>query len=450
MQQDGEHNPKGAITLQRLSRSFETANDKTDTHRASSMILTEVANETRGTTHSGMKTELPPKPAPVWDTKDYSDLEVVVEIPQRWNSNDKMPVVVDTSEEKIASTDNSTLLSPSLTDPVPAYPASLHSRTSTMANTPLTKGPAGDYTEYVQHDGEAPQGNQRKFWGMSNKQLSLVAAGLAGFILILLATVLAITLSMNNGKSNKGISSGFVNGGSLLNSSRLAALNWTDTTGLDRSMVFYQGACNSILVSIRDSASNEWAQTNVTQAVMNSTGAKRLDVLEGTPFAAVTNSWQVSLYYLTTGNYVSEIWSSDVASGVWYAGSLATNLAPLAMNGSRLSAYWQACTNCSNSLLVLHQQQDGNLMLANFTNNDWEFSGPITASPSDTVNQTGLAIRPVAEGNSTNSLGTEPSGWRVYEFDSTGIVEMKSGRSTNYTWESDFASRFTLRQHQVW
>lgn len=404
--------------------------------------------------HSAMESQqnqqqLPTKPAMVWDAKDYSDLEVVVDGTQTWDSNDKMPVLIDTSEEKIATpatphhAPNNALLSPSLADPVPAYPASLHSRTSTYAQNALAKG--GDYSEYVvQHDGESTRGNERKIWGMNNKQLSLVAAGLVGFILLLLATVLAITLSMKHGRSTgQSVSLGVSDSTSLLNSSRLAALNWTDTTGLDRSLVFYQDMSNSIMVSIKDSASNEWAITNVTQAVMNSTGAKRLDVLSGTPLAAVTNVWQVSLYYLTAHNFIGEIWSSDVASGTWYAGSLASTLNPSAMNGSRLSAYWQMCTNCTNSLVVLHQQTDGNLMLANFTNNAWELSGPITDSASEAVNQTGLAIRPVAEGNSTNLLGTDATGWRVYEFDSTGIVELQSGRSTNFTWDMDFASMFS-------
>lgn len=438
MQTDDEHIPKGAITLQRLSRSFETTDDISDTHRRSTDWAIDAADEPRQTSHSTMETELTTKPAAVLDRKDYSDLEVVVDIPQTWHSNDKMPVLFDSSE-KIASVDNNALLSPSLADPVPAYPASLHSRTSTLANTPLTKG--GDYTEVAHQDAESTRSAGKKTWGMSNKQLSWVATGLLGFILMLLATVLAITLSMDKGKSAQGTAAGVVNGDGLLNTSSLAAINWTDSTGLDRSMVFYQSSGNSILVSIRDSASNEWAQTNITEAVMKSTGAKRLDVLHNTPLAAVTNSWQVSLYYLTTSNSISEIWSSDVAGGVWYAGSLATDLGPVAGNGSRLAAYWQGCTNCTNSLLVLHQQTDGNLMLANFTNNSWELSGPLTSSASQVVNETGLAIRPFTETN--NTLGMEPSGWKAFGFQSTGIVALEFGESTNYTWESEPASRFT-------
>lgn len=385
----------------------------------------------------------------VWEVKDYSDLEVVVDQTQTWDSNDKMPVLVDTSEEKIAHVNeqhehhhngkNAALLSPSVADPVPAYPTSLHSRSSTFTTTPLTKG--GDYTEYgQQQDGaESTRAPEKRIWGMSTRQLSLIAAGLLGFLLMLLATVLAITLSMHDGKSSGRVSE-TSNGSSLLNSSSLAALNWTDTTGLERSMVFYQDAENSILVSIRDSVSNEWSITNISQAVMNNTGAKRLDVLPGTPLAAVTNYWQVSLYYLTSSNYVSEIWSSDVAAGSWFAGSLSSELTPVAMNGSRLSAYWQICTNCTNSLVVLHQQEDGNLMLANFTNSVWELSGPVSSTA---VDQTGLSIRPVAGGNSSTPLGLEPSGWKVYEFDSTGMVEIANGAGTNYTWTTDFSGEFS-------
>lgn len=385
-----------------------------------------------------METEIA-KPAAVWEARDYSDLEVVVQAPPTWDSNDKMPVLLDTSE-KIAHMDNRSLLSPSLADPVPAYPASLSSnRASSMSNVPLTKG--GDYTEYTQQDLESLR-SEKKVLGMNNRQLSFVAAGLLGFILVLLATVLAITLSMQMGGSHSDSTSSTssdVKG--ILTSSKLAAVNWTDSTGLDRSAVFYQDHYNSILVSLRDAVSNEWSVTNVSAAVMNSTGAKKLDILPGTPLTAVTNTYQVSLYYLTTQNDVSEIWASDIVGGVWYAGSLASSLGPRALNGSKLSSFWEICQNCTYTLNVVFQETDGNLRIANFTDNVWALTDPITTSASDTVNGTSMSIRPFTENNATGEFGTAPNAWRVYNFDSKGISELKYGPETNSSWESDVTSK---------
>lgn len=347
-----------------------------------------------------------------------------------------MPVVVE-SDEKVEGRNGVAVapLSPYLTDPVPAYSAH---RTSAQSQVPITKG---DYSDW-ENQGTTPANGDKRIFGvaMSKKRLSVIGVGTLAFILILLATVLGITLTMKIVSRQQGQSSSSSGSNLLLSNSGLAAVNWTDTTGTERSAVFYQDGSNSVMVALRDSVSNEWTQSNVTAAIMNNTGASRLDVLSGTPFAAVTNRYQVSLYYLTTANSVAEIWASDIVGEVWYAGALQTSLSPLAaMNGSHLSAFWQICTNCSNSLYMMFQDNVGELQMANLTNNAWSLG---SLNVSTAINGTGLAVRPFTEAQAAGQFGTDPGALRMYSFDDAGLLELKEGSETNYTVVDDTASEY--------
>ncbi|KAK7709827.1 hypothetical protein SLS64_006069 [Diaporthe eres] len=407
-------------------------NMEMETRRVEGTTVIEGAQSTRSTMDID-----PPRPAVVTDN-NYSDLPEVVEaIPPSWDLNDdKMPVIVDEASEKIAAMDGqipASMLSPSLTDPVPAYPHSLRFRSSNLSTAPLVandrSAPSSPYYDQMQIQDE--ESRDVKVCGMGSRVFMCVAIGLLVFVLVLLATVLGVTLTMKGQKSSSSSASTDIL--TILNTTQLAAVNWTDTTGVARSALFYQESDSSILVSLRDSVSNEWYYSNVTQAVLNMTGADNLDVLAGTPLAAVTNSYQVSLYYLTNDNFVSEIWASDIIGEVWYAGELGTRLAPQAMEGSKLSAYWQICENCTNSLFLAYQEPAGSIQLCNLTNNTWSFSGTIGTELS--TNGTGLALRPFTDNDGTGKYGTIDNALRVYHFGTSGkLLEIMQGPETNFTW----------------
>lgn len=396
----------------------------------------------------------PTRPAAMAEAKDYSDLEVVSVIPASYDgARDKMAVIVDTSEKSPAGTQQTdgvntgvSMLSPSLADPVPAYPASIRSSTG-LTGAAMTKG--GDYAEWEQRNAQSVRAGQKRFFGMNSRSLSFLAIAAIAFILILLATVLGITLTMKLNAHNSASSaqSASASGGSgankmgILSSSRLGAMNWTDTLGTSRTAVFYQDSYNAIMVSIMDSVSNEWTQSNVTQSVMNSTGASKVDVMTGTPFAAVTNRYQISLYYFTSANDVAEAYSSDIVSGTWQAGSLESSLSTQALLGSSLTAYWQVCTNCTGSLCVSYQDTTGRVQLANLTNNAWQFSGPVNPSGVTVVNGTGLSLQPFTEANVTSAVGTDPQGLKMFAFEEAGLLDFEIGLATNHTWKEKVASK---------
>lgn len=387
----------------------------------------------------------PPRPAVVTDN-NYSDLPEVVEvIPPSWElTDDKIPVITDDGNEKIAAMDGkipASMLSPSLADPVPAYPYSLRSRSSNLSTVPLTSDrsvPSSPYYDQMQIQDEETR--EVKVCGMGSRVFMCVAISLLCFVLILLATVLGVTLTMKGQRSSsKAASTDYF---AILNTTQLAAVNWTDTTGVARSALFYQDSESSILVSLRDSISNEWYYSNVTQAVLNMTGADELDVLAGTPLAAVTNSYQISLYYLTNDNFVAEIWASDIIGETWFAGELGTRLAPQAMEGSKLSAYWQICENCTNSLFLAYQEPSGSIQLCNLTNNTWSYAGPIGTELS--TNGTGLSLRPFTDNDGIGQYGTIDNALRVYHFDNSGkLLEIMNGPETNFTWVDGGSGEFT-------
>ncbi|KAI3397410.1 hypothetical protein diail_10741 [Diaporthe ilicicola] len=402
-----------------------------ESRRVEGTTVIEGRQSTRSTTYID-----PPRPAVVMDNS-YSDLPEVVEaIPPSWDLGDnKMPVITDEACEKIAAMEGqipASMLSPSLEDPVPAYPHSLRVRSSNLSTVPLNSDrsmPNSPYYDqmHIQDDEE----REVKVCGMGNRVFMYVAIGLLVFVLVLLATVLGVTLTMNGRQSSSSRASSDIL--TILNTTQLSAVNWTDTTGTARSAVFYQDSESSILMSLRDSISNNWYYSNVTKAVLNMTGADALDVLAGTPLAAVTNSYQVSLYYLTNDNHVAEIWASDITGEEWFAGELGTRLAPQAMEGSKLSAFWQICENCTNSLFLTYQEPTGGIQLCNLTNNTWSFAGPIGSGLS--ANGTGLAIRPFTDNDGAGRYGTIDNALRVYHFDTSGkLLEIMYGPETNFTW----------------
>lgn len=439
--------PQGETNAQ-TSTMYNDAQDQSTQSTAAWLRRASWDKETESST-------LPPtNPAVMIEAKDYSDLEVVSVIPASYDgARDKMAVIVDTSEKSPASDGVNTgvsMLSPSLADPVPAYPASIRSSTG-LTGAAMTKG--GDYAEWEQRNAQSIKA-QKKFFGMNSRSLSFLAIAAIAFILILLATVLGITLTMKLNAQHSVSSADSASASAtstkmgILSNTRLGAMNWTDTLGTSRTAVFYQDTYNAIMVSIMDSVSNEWSQSNVTQAIMNSTGASKVDVMTGTPFAAVTNRYQISLYYFTSANDVAEAYSSDIVSGTWQAGSLESSLSTQAMIGSSLTAYWQVCTNCTGSLCVSYQDTTGQIQLANLTNANWQFSGPVNPTGVTVLNGTGLSMQPFTQVNMSSSIGMDPQAMKMFAFEEAGLLDFEIGLATNHTWKEKVASKSTDRLPQ--
>lgn len=415
-----------------------TEEDLASTRSSSDTAAVDVAETTK-----------PPRAIVRPTTEWYSDLEVVASIPNAYDTHDKMTVIHDVSSEKIITYGDShpmTPMSPSAVDPVPAYPSSI-------AGAPLATKGDDNYAEWEQSRSMSTSKPRRTCCGMTTRTLSYLIIGLMATILILLAIILGTTLTMKKSKGSGNADGSDTVG--ILSNSKLAAVNWTDPDGLvDRAAVFYQHTSNSLMVSIRDSVSNVWTTTNLTEQLLNSTGAAVLDVLPGTPLAAVTQRYQVSLYYLTTSFEVAETWAytSNVGAGQfpgWSSGSLATSLKPPgAMNGSSLAAEWMICTNCTNSLLVTWQGENGDVQMANLTENSWYLNDAISPTDSSFLGGTALALKSQM-GNAT-LFGTDPNAARLFAFNSDGLLDLTNGPVSNFSsWDEDVASMSRLLTNQT-
>ncbi|KAK8075734.1 hypothetical protein PG997_010397 [Apiospora hydei] len=270
----------------------------------------------------------------------------------------------------------------------------------------------------------------RQIFGLSKKTFILAVSGLALFLVILLAVILGITLG-RSGDSGKGSGGTGVLG--MLDNSKLSAMNWTDPmSGVDHSAVFYQHKSNALMMSVRDSTSQQWRSINITASVMNTTKAVGLNVLPGTPLACVTNAFQQSCYYLNGDRRVAEIYNVDPTFNGWQAGIFGSKIQARTAPDSRISAVWQVCQNCSNSILVAWQDANGaDIKLGNFTADDWT-QGPTlfeSAAPG-----AGLAMSVFNDFRGTSPFGTDPNALRMYTASGANLVELLNGPETNFAW----------------
>ncbi|ORY58046.1 uncharacterized protein BCR38DRAFT_353481 [Pseudomassariella vexata] len=272
-----------------------------------------------------------------------------------------------------------------------------------------------------------PPKEHKRIWGLSRETFVAVMAGLAVFVIGLLATVLAVTLgSWGSSSTSSTVSTG------VLSDSKLAALNWTDYSGVDHTAVAYQHKSNAIMISTRNSLTGIWTNVNVTESVMNATKSTGLDVLPGTPLAYATNKGLWNLYYLTSDNAVAELYSTNPLTGQWLMGEFGARTGAQAVAGSRLGAVWQSCQNCSNSLLVIWQKENGQVQLANYTNMAWELRDVIAESAPP---GTGMAISAFTDSRGTGEFGTDTNSLRAYVADGSNLMENQNGPDTDFTWD---------------
>ncbi|GKT40463.1 uncharacterized protein ColSpa_00644 [Colletotrichum spaethianum] len=354
------------------------------------------------------------------DTKDYSDLEVVMMRQSMMIVDEK--VVIDKFEEATSGSSPIT--------PAPAYVAPV-----LMATAPPTLSPmranTDDGASFYNQKAIVTQREEKTILGVKRKVFILGAVGSAMLLILILGLAIGLTTGKGSRSTNTGSQAADKPGTMFLNNSSLAATNWTDSNNVGRAAVFYQDQYNALNVMLFDSLSGGWTRRNVTASLMNSSSIPALDVLPGTPLACVTNKYQVSLYYLQRDNTVSEVYSSNPVSGDWLPGALNPSLTPQASNGSRLAAYWQVCPSCTDTLLLAYED-NGVIQLANSTKGQWQSMPAITKN---VVPGSGLSMNPFTDFNGTGATGTDANAIRVYQSDDDKLIEMISGPLTDQRWE---------------
>lgn len=157
----------------------------------------------------------------------------------------------------------------------------------------------------------------------------------------------------------------------ILNISKLASSNSTDSNGNIHRTVFFQDTNNAIIARRWDSQNRTWETSNLTEMMRES--RTPLNPLPGTPLASASRNWnavdEVHLWFLAPDSYISSLYlaSPDTKSNNdWKYDSL-NDSQIRTRSGSQLAAMWQRCSaeNCTGSWLVAYQTPDGDINVAN-------------------------------------------------------------------------------------
>lgn len=281
-------------------------------------------------------------------------------------------------------------------------------------------------------------GERKTLFGLRRSTFIALSAGIAFLIIGLLVTILAATapwsktsaLSSDDSSAKDSASPGII-----MPESRLAAMNWTDSTGTTYTGVFYQSSNStgsSIMAAVRASAGDVWTSINMS-ASANPAG---LDVLDGTPIAAASNNGLWNVYYLTSARQVAELYSTSPTSpSGWLQGGMGSSLGnPQVAPGSGLAAMWQNCDNCTDSLLVLYQDAGtGHVQMANMTKLVWAMGDVVSTSAAP---GTGLGISAFADFNGNGSTGPDLNAVRMYYADGGDLMEKLKGPLTDFRLET--------------
>ncbi|OIW30029.1 hypothetical protein CONLIGDRAFT_355819 [Coniochaeta ligniaria NRRL 30616] len=257
------------------------------------------------------------------------------------------------------------------------------------------KGDYGGYGEHQHNQHPVVPPEERRIWGLKRKTFFIV---LAIALLVIIGAVVGGAVGGTVGKNgekkgdnpNPGTGGGGGGGGSspgnttnnspVLGTSRITAINWTDSSNVEYNAVFWQAKTNDLMMSLWDSTNNTWSQVNITDKMTDisiSVAAK-----PGTPLAAaargypwtestlkhVAGDFGIALFYLSPANNILEIYSEDPRGASWALGDLTTSstTAIKAAPDTQLSAWWGLCErNCSGSILLVYEDDSQTLRLAN-------------------------------------------------------------------------------------
>ncbi|OIW30306.1 hypothetical protein CONLIGDRAFT_681082 [Coniochaeta ligniaria NRRL 30616] len=157
----------------------------------------------------------------------------------------------------------------------------------------------------------------------------------------------------------------------LLGSSKVAAVNWTDTNSFSHYAVFSQDSTNSLMVSLWDSQNQTWSAVNISDALLLSGSPVRAK--PGTPLSAVSTgpptwTFQMDLYYLTPSNNIQEVYSRDMDGRNWAIGDLGKS-PKTADDNSPLASVWHRCDHGCSGFIYVAYLSNSNIQVLN--GSDW-------------------------------------------------------------------------------
>jgi hypothetical protein len=247
---------------------------------------------------------------------------------------------------------------------------------STLEVAPITFDP---YKEVVSNRDLAP--DAREDAGASRDELPaekrIIGLRKRTFIIIAVAIVVSIALAAGLGgglgatgryrTADGGQDTNITSPSSgLLANSKLAAVNYTDSSGNGWHTVIYQDQYAALVASVYNPINKTWSIVNISASVPVAPKPK-----PGTPIAAtvMATRGQVNVYYVSEGGSLTEVYSTNMTGAPWTVGDLSWEK-KLLRDDTMLGAAWPVCPlteKCKWAPLVVYQDNDKNLKLANGT-----------------------------------------------------------------------------------
>ncbi|KAI0843119.1 hypothetical protein F5Y06DRAFT_256950 [Hypoxylon sp. FL0890] len=164
----------------------------------------------------------------------------------------------------------------------------------------------------------------------------------------------------------------------ILDTSKLAASNWTDLQGFTRRSVFFQDPYNAIIARQWESQNKTWTTRNVSQLMQSSTSGP-IHPIPGTSLASASSDskagpmYEVRLCFSEfTGNNQTISWVSSINPIInpdfWVYDAHDPGIPT--WNGTQFAVAWQRCPadNCAGFWTLVFQGQEGYIRVSNSSN----------------------------------------------------------------------------------
>jgi hypothetical protein len=249
----------------------------------------------------------------------------------------------------------------------------------------------GGLTQHQRHHSEVTENTAAATTPKKSRKYLCWGIGILVFVVsaALIGTGVGLYLQRTGSQHAGGDASSTVTNSSVLATSRISAINWTDSTGVEYHGVFWQAKTAELMMSLWDSKHNQWAVTNISSKMADS--SITVKAKSGTPLAAAARSYPwtaspynmsfgIALFFLSPENTVEEVYSTDIRGAAWQLGDLTrTGRSLQAGSDSQLAVWWSLCDKrCSGDIALFYEDTNQTMRVANQSN--W-LAEPISMVP---------------------------------------------------------------------
>jgi hypothetical protein len=238
----------------------------------------------------------------------------------------------------------------------------------------------------------------------------------------------------------------------VLDTSKLAAVSWTDNEGNTLRAVFWQAKANeSLMMSIWDSVNATWGVVDIGTSAETSDPSLSLEAKSGTSLAAVANgapnagtdykAFRLFVAYTNPAGYLRGLNTRIPGCEVWDFDGLTTTLdTPPTSPDSQLAAWWPVCnaTECDDAVLYF-EDSDQNLRM--MQRRQW-LEGAMSLGTNTLQPGSGISVAPVSQDSNLDKI--------IVIYDQSSIIRHQTfGADSNFGAESQGNPPFPFGIHDL-